>query len=442
MKSKKGKKGNKKIIIAVISAIIALASIFTFVPMQFGNTTYTGVWGAINVSSQIHGGLYAEYDIKGEASQSDINTSMEIIKKTLGEQGYQSCNVLSVDGKKIRVEIGYPTTATSGFASAYSALTSVSVGAFEFRSASSGDDYKVVSAKDHIEKMSVADYNGTTYLTIEFNKSGEESFKELCSASSTIYVYMGDNLQTSFNASNVADYSQMQLSIADYTSAKDFYYKAMFGSIKVNLNADTQVINTMTSLLGIASHEGYSVVFWLLISFIVVLIVAAFVYMAVKYRVLALLLLPLFVLDMVIAFWIFAGAAIVEINIVGLIALIIGVTLIFTGSLYYIGRIAEEYKLGKTIDASIEAGTKKARPAQIATIILQVVLFAILALFIKSIASACLILFVLTLLSGITNIVLLPWFVNMYNKTNRSQGKPFGLKQAVIENTQEGNINE
>ena len=44
--------------------------------MQFGNTAYTGVWGSFGVSSELYGGLYAEYDITGEASHSVIVESM------------------------------------------------------------------------------------------------------------------------------------------------------------------------------------------------------------------------------------------------------------------------------------------------------------------------------------------------------------------------------
>lgn len=435
-KGKKGKQSNKLILIAVLSVIIVLGAIFTFVPMQFGSTLYTGVWGSINVSSEVYSGLYAEYDIKGEASKADITSSMETIKQTLAEQGYQSNKVLSIDGKKIRVEIGYPTTNVNGFASAHSALSSVAVGAFEFRSASSGTDYKLVSAKDHIDKMSVGDYNGTTFLTINFNKEGEVKFKELCAASSTIYVYMGKNLQTSFNASNVQDYSQMQLSITDYSSAKDFYYKAKFGSIKVDLNADTAVINTMTSHLGLSTTEGYNILFWLLVALVVTVIIAGFAFIAFKFKVVALLLMPAFLLDAIIAFWIFAGVNVIEINLSSLLAFIVGISLIFTGTIGYMSRISEEYKAGKTIDASILAGTKKARSAMIVTSSILIVIFALLSGIIKNLVSVNLILFVCSLLGAITNIVLLPWFVSIFNKSNKKQGEPFGFKQIAVEESQ------
>lgn len=435
----KSKTQNKNAIIAILSVIIAIAAIFTFVPMQFGDSTYTGVWGSYGVSSEVYGGLYAEYDITGDASHDAIVDSMAKIKSNLQEQGYQSSNVMSIDDSKIRVEIGYPTTTEDGFKKAYTVLNNVAIGAFEFRSSQDATQESLVrvTGKDHIKEISVADFNSQTYLVIEFNEEGEAQFEALCKASTTVYVYMGEGenaLQTSFEAKNITDFSQMQLTIADYKSAKDFYYKAMFGSISITLNPDTAAINTMTPLLGLGTSEGSSVLLYVLVGFIIALIIAAFIFFAVKYKMVAALLLPIIVLDAVIAGWILSAISMIEINVASLIAVAFGFMVIFGGSLSFMGRIAEEYKQGKSIDASIEAGSKKAIPAQAATSVILVLLFAVLALFIKGqVASASLIIIVFAVLNALTNILLLPWFVNLYNKSNKKQGTPFGLKQG--ENT-------
>lgn len=428
MKSKKRK--NHTAIIAILTVIIALAAIFTFVPMKFGNNTYTGVWGAIGSSPTVYAGMYAEYDIVGEASKNDIDLSMGKIKKVLQELGYQSSNVMSVNNSKIRVEIGYPQTVTNAFKNAYSTLSSVSIGSFEFRSANSGDDYVSVNGKDHVKEMSVGDYNGTTYLTVKFTKGGQAEFEKLCSASTTIYVYMGENMQTSFSASNVTDYSQMQLSIADYSSAKDFYFKALFGSINVELNSQTQIINTMTNLMGVGITESYSELFYVLVVFMAALVISGIIYLGVKYKIVAVLCLPIMMLSAVVTAWLFAGFTSIEISYSTLIAMILGISIMFTGAISYLHRIKEEYEQGKTIDASLQAGTKKARPAQIVTSGLIIVIGFILWCFIKGeVASAGLVFVVFGLLNALSNIIILPWFMWLFNKGNKKQGKPFGLKQ-------------
>lgn len=425
----KSKKPTSSLLIAILTVIISICAIFTFVPMKFGTTTYTGVWGNIGISSSVYGGLYAEYDIVGDANSSQVVNSMEKIKSLLGEQGYQSTNVFAVDNSKVRVEIGYPKTVTNSFSAAYSALSSIAVGSFEFRS-SSGDDYVAVVGSKHVKEINVADYNGTTYLTIEFNDAGEEQFKSLCAASTTVYVYMGDNLQTSFSVSNLSNYSQIQLSVADYASAKDFYYKAMYGSLEIQLNGDTMEINTMSAPLGLGSNEGASVVLIELLVLIALLIVAGFVYMAVKFGIASLLLMPIMMLNAIISCWIFAGISMFEINVPSLISIILSLSIVFGGSICYMSRIAEEYKQGKTIDASIEAGTKKAKPALLVTSAVMIALFAVLAIITKGeLASASLVLTIAGALNILTNVLLLPWFVNIYNRTNKEQGKPFRFVQ-------------
>ena len=425
----KSKKLSNTSLIAILTVVIAVCAIFTFVPMQFGSTTYTGVWGAIGISSDLSTGLYAEYDIVGDASKSEISSSIDKITSALQEQGYQSSKVLAIGSNKIRVEIGYPKSVVNSFNTAYNALSNVAIGAFELRSKMSDSDYVAVTGVSHLSKINVSDYNGSTYLVIKFNAEGETKFEELCEASENVYVYMGENFQTSFSAKNITDYSQIQLTVANYSSAKDFYYKVLFGSLDIELNDDTYVINTMSSLLSLNGYEGPSTLFYCLIALIAIAIIAGFVYFAVKYGMAAVLMLPLMMLCAVASCWIFAGISMFEINVVSLLAVILGISLIFSGTICYMSRIAEEYKSGKTIDASIEAGTKKARPVLLLSNILLVSLFAIMAMITKGqIATMSIILVIAGVLNAVVNALMLPWFVDMFNLSNRRQGKPFRLQ--------------
>lgn len=435
----KSKTQNNSAILIVLSIIVAICAIFTFVPMQFGETKYTGIWGSFGVSSELYGGLYAEYDIAEDCSHKQIVESMSKIKDVLDEQGFQSSKVFSIDDDKVRVEIGFPSTSSSdGFSDAYQIVNKdVAIGAFEFRSSQSesADNLVKVTGKDHIKKISVADYNSTTYLVIEFNKAGEKQFKKLCEASETVYVYMGDDLQTSFSVSNVSDYSQMQLTVTDYKSAKDFYYKALFGSIGIVLNNDTVEINTMSASFGFSGVECASETLYILIVFTALLIIAGFVYMAIKFRIASVLLMPIMLFNFVLAGWALCAMSIIEINVTGILALNIGIALLFGGSFVYMHKIESEYALGKTIDASIVAGTKKALPETIFTSALTIILFVLSAVIAGSqITSASIIIIVFALLNLLTNTVLFPWFIRLFNKSNKKQGRPFGLKQEDKEN--------
>ncbi len=430
----KSKTQNKSALLIVLSIIVAICAIFTFVPMQFGATKYTGIWGSFGVSSELYGGLYAEYDIVGETTHSKIVESMAKIKDVLDEQGYQSSKVYSIDDNKVRVELGFPTISTEdGFSESYQILsTDVAMGAFEFRSSQSetAEDLVKVTGELHIKEISVADYNNTTYLVIEFNKAGEKKFEELCEASETVYVYMGKSLQTSFSVSNVSDYSQMQLTVTDFESATDFYYKALFGSISIELNADTVEINTMSASMGFGTVEGASETLYILLAFVILLLIAGFAFMAIKYRMASVLLMPIMLFNLIIAGWILCAIPLIEINITSIFALCFGIAFTFGGSLMYMSKIEGEYALGKTIDASIVAGTKKALPATIITSALAVLLFAMFALIPGGqITSSSIICIVFALLNILTNTVIFPWFIRLFNVSNHNQGTPFGLKQ-------------
>ena len=235
------------VLIVVLTILLVVGSLFSFVPMQFGHTSYKSFAGAIRVGNDFSAGMYAEYDISpdGAAGVNDINKSISIIKSVLSEKGYPSTNVYSVNDDKIRVEVSYPNGGDN-FSDAYSLLKAVGVGAFELRSSSNEDDTFIVGSK-HVKDVTISTYSSNTFLTLEFNEKGQEEYKNLLAASETIYVCMGGATQTSFSSKdmNVSDYSNLQLTIGSYASAVDFAMKVKFGSIPVTLNKDTVVINTV-----------------------------------------------------------------------------------------------------------------------------------------------------------------------------------------------------
>jgi preprotein translocase subunit SecD len=189
----------------------------------------------------------------------------------------------------------------------------------------------------------------------------------------------------------------------------------------------------MTSPFAFSAKEGSSVMLSVLVSFIFTLLVVAMVYLGTKYGMIAVILLPLLLLDAIIVCWLFAGISAIEISIVSLIAIILGMVLLFCGTINFASRVAEEYALGKTIDASLESGSKKARPAALISNAFVVVFTFIMFLFVKGeVASASIILCIFGLLNILTNVILLPWLVKSYNKTNKNQGKPYRLKQVEV----------
>ncbi|MBQ3158766.1 MAG: hypothetical protein IJB98_03640, partial [Clostridia bacterium] len=70
------KKKTAKIFIALIVIAAVIGSIFTFVPINFGKVAFTSIAGAINISTDLGAGVYAEYDLEEDFSTDKINNSI------------------------------------------------------------------------------------------------------------------------------------------------------------------------------------------------------------------------------------------------------------------------------------------------------------------------------------------------------------------------------
>ena len=107
---KKFSKNTTIVLSVIICLFLVVGFIFSFVPMTFGSKTYTSLFKSINVSSDLMGGMYGEYDITTEdPSNKDLINSMARIKEVFEKDGYKNVNVYTVGNKKIRVEVSYPT---------------------------------------------------------------------------------------------------------------------------------------------------------------------------------------------------------------------------------------------------------------------------------------------------------------------------------------------
>ena len=298
------KKKTAKIFITLIVIAAVIGTLFTFVPINFGKVAFTSISGAINVSTDLGAGVYAEYDLDGDFSSTQITNSISTIQGVLDEKGYSGSNILSLNGEKIRLELGYPIQATS-LKQSYTLLKAIGIGDFELRSSSSEDDTFIVGRK-HIDGVEVNNYNDQIYVVLNFNESGVEAYEELLEASDTIYVCMGGETMTSFDSKNISAAETMPLSFTDYSEAQDFSMKVKLGSMPISLNKDTVRIGTMSSSLNFAMYpvEGSSNINLTKIMGIVAIafaVVLAIAFMLIKYGIIGLFQLLAVLFDTIIA---------------------------------------------------------------------------------------------------------------------------------------------
>lgn len=428
------KKKTAKIFIALIVVAAVIGSIFCFVPMSFNSFTFTSISGAINVSSELGAGVYAEYDLNGDYTDTQISKSISTIKEVLSDKGYPSADIYAIGNEKIRIEIGYPTKGET-LKNSYTLLNAVGIGVFELRSSSAEKDTYIVG-KEHIDSVDIQTYNGGVYVVLNFNESGLDFYEQLLEASDTIYVCMGGETMTSFDSSKVVASTSMPLSFNDYASAEDFAMKVKLGSLDVELNPDTVCINTMSSILtnaGFVTNPnnagfGYSATKVACIVALVAVVLFALVLMIVKFGIIALFQAVAVLFNVLIALLLMWGFPWVEINFASILALAFGFAIMFTLTTIFALRFNEEYKLGKTVNAAFESAYKKSLSGILAIGIALTVIFGVVAI----VASAELKVFglitcVFSMLALFGTLVMVPGFMNIFETFNDGSFKPYRL---------------
>ena len=213
---KRFKKVTAIVLSVIISVLLVVGFLFSYIPMNFKSKKYISLSGSLNISSDIAGGMYGEYNIKTEnPTRQDIIDSMLVIKEVFEENGYKNTNIYAIGKSKIRIEVGAPRKGDSDYSSVYSELASVGASAFSLRSTYSLEDTSVVvDGGKYVKKIKVFTQNSNKCLSIIFTDEGQEKYKELCNATSTIYLVLGDYAQ-SISVTGVSDYSQLTLNNTD-----------------------------------------------------------------------------------------------------------------------------------------------------------------------------------------------------------------------------------
>ena len=414
------------LLIIMLSIVLVVGTIFSFVPMTFGHTSYKSFAGAIKLGNDFGEVMYAEYDISKEGSteQVDIQRAINTIKSTLSEKGYPSTSVYSINDEKIRVELSY-STGGDNFKETYTLLKAVGVGKFELRSSSDEKDTYVIGSK-HIKGVKVATYNAYTQVTLEFNEDGELAFNELLNAagdSGSIYVCMGGQTQTSMSAKNVTSGKSLPLSFTNYNSAVDFAMKVQLGTIPVDLNANTVSINTIvvhSSILPLIIALG-------------VIALLSLVYFAIKFGIMGVMNLVSTLTASIIATILFFGISLIEFNTSAFVALAFGFAVSVMFKNIYMSRVKSEYGQGKTIEACLESGYKKSIAPVVATAVAILIPSVVLAFVTSGILqTVSLIVIIMTVLGVFESILYLPWLIQIVEAFNKGNDKIYHFKREEV----------
>jgi|GEM_PF-5694464 len=428
------------ILTIVISIIIAIGALFTFVPMAFGRTSFLSFAGNVKIAGDLKPGMYGEYVIEGNQSSENIDKSVSGIKTILAEYGFTNANVYAVDNSKVRVEIARPTS--GNYSDAQDILSAIDAGVFELRTGTDADDMFILGS-EHITDVSLGNSSGTTFVKITFNNDGVANYRANMVSGNTIYVYLGGNLQTSFSASTAAT-DELYLTFNEYASANRFKMAVKLGSLPVSYNADLTEINTMSPTLSTtgltadinSAYYAKSDIFILLVLTLTFCVLASFVFLIVKYRAFGFATMISVLVQSIISLILMQALTAVELSLSGMLVLAGGYALSIFGSYYYICHVESEFKEGKTLSASLESGYKKSIAVNATIAIALVVFGAVMAIFgAGAILTAGILIVIFGALGGLGNLVLLPFFMKIYHAMNPKKIGAYGL-------VREGDTNE
>ncbi len=420
----------------LIAVILVVAAIFTFIPMKWGNKTYNSFLGDIGIANDLNGGYYAEYRIKGNPSESAINDSVESILNVLSGKGYSNASVYNKNNEALRIELGYPTGGRTS-TDTVKLLTNIGVGKFELRSGT-GDDVVKLFGSTGLKNINIKNYNASVMVYLEFNDVGKAKYEEIIKAGGTspkIYIYMGDQMQTSFDAKDVSSYDSLPLTFTDVSSAEDFKLKVQLGSLPIELDSSLPEINTMSAALGKAKTDanpmskGFLCSDAKLMAFIalIALMVIGLVYMIVRFKVLGLLNIIAFLAESIIMIFMLWAIPTIELSITSVLTLALGFILIEVNTMVLFTKIESERKLGKTISASLENAYKKSLPVNLVSSIVAIVIAAVLTLFTKTTLQVSgFIMIFASVLSLLASVAFLPLLVNIFEAFNKGNEKPYG----------------
>ena len=435
---KKFSKSTTIVLSVIICLVLVIGFIFSFVPMTFGSKTYVSLAKSINISSDLKGGMYGEYDITTEnPTKTELINSMAKIKKVFEDDGYQNVNVYTVGNNKLRVEVSYPAGSKT-YAGVYSDLSAVSSGKFYLSSKGSSNSNSsstdtsepvVVNGNECVKEVKIFTNNNIKYISIIFNSKGEEAYKNLVKkvgSSGSVYIYLGTYNQSISLGGNVTDYSSFTLSDSDYSNLMALAKRITVGCMDIEINSETAVISTMAA--GLSSSAIIIVA-----SVIVALLVAMIAFFAIKFGMFAIVV----AISVLFNSYLFLGALnlmpSIEIGFASLVSLVLGIAIIYTYTYLFAKNVKEEYEMGKSFSASLEGAIKKTfANSLIGNISLFVMAIIVFAFSFGELTSASIVFAVCAFINILTNFAIIPFLVKVGISFANIGQKLFMLKKRSI----------
>lgn len=367
------KKKSSIIKLSIIGVILIIGLVLSFVPMNFGMTTFKSFAKTIKLGLDLKGGVYAVYEMDESENTTDISSRMEgtrtRLENLLVSKGYTEATVVREGTTRLRVEVPDVDEPSKIF--------DIIGKPAELRFVLEGNTVitgnNVVSAKPGYDSQS-ASY--VVQLTLD--SEGTAAFREATKAEnkgktiSIITTVDGEDLTISSPTVNdqIVNGKAIITNMDSYEAAQNLADQITSGQFEVKLS----LLESST----ISPTLGEQALFLGLIAGIVGLVLVM-VFMCVIYRMFGGIASFSLMLYAVLMLFLLAVVPGVQLTLPGIAGILLSIGMAVDANVIIYERIKEEYRNGKSILASYYAGFKKAFwsifDSNITTVIAGIVLY-------------------------------------------------------------------
>ncbi len=409
------------IVTAIMTLLMAIIAIGCFASFEIPGTVkkYNSVMSLIGKGIDLEGGYYAVLNPSTtDGTDVDLEGAIEVLRARLDDNGYGEATLSIQDLTKIRVEI----PEIDNVDDILGILTNT--GELQFRDATG----KVWLTGDDVESSYPGYDNtkGSYVVVLNFKKSGITKFYNATNAAfgnssdKSISIYLGDTLVSQANVNEPINSKTAQIE-GDFTYEEANSMAVVINNGKSNYQFEIEETRLISSRLGENALEKS-----LLAAGIGLLII--FVFMAIVYGGLGIaanLALVIYTLLYVILLAIIPN---VQLTLPGIAGIILSLGMAVDANIIIFERIKDEYATGKTINAAIKSGFKRAvitvLDSNVTTIIAAIVLYFLSNGSIKSFAITLLL---GTVVSMFTAVLITRWIIKLLQGLSSTPAKLFKL---------------
>ena len=426
-------------LLVIILALVLVFGVLAVTPFQVGVMDYNPPLQNIPLGIELSGGVYVVFDVSVpvdkdgnptyDESELDTNTqaTIKILQNRLFAAGYSEATVVESGANRLRIEVADVSSGGIDSNEIFDIVGKPAV--LEFRKP---DGSVVLSGQEgHITKAD-AYFDGSKNeygVSLTFSAEGSKLFADATAAliGQSIGIYLDGEQISNPRVGGAITNGEAQISgsFTDET-ATALAIQIQGGALPVTL---TQTESSSTS-----ATLGENAINTSILAGIIGLLII-FIFMFVVYKGFGLIADLALVIYTIIVIFILGTLPVVQLSLAGIAGIVLSIGMAVDANVIIFERIKDEYSLGKNVQASVQAGYKRATgaiiDANITTIIAAAVLYFLGSATIKAFAIT---LFVGIIVSLFTSMIVTRSLTNIFIAMNKTNPKFYGLKSEVSTN--------